>query len=509
MRTPSQDLFQLVHSMTSEERRFFRSYCRQYRGPKASNNLRLFALIEALSSYEEQAVKASFDGDLDDNQFAVAKNYLYNTVLRALSDYLGRRGGVQKIQAQLKMVEVLFHKELISQCEKLLKKTLAAAQKYAHPKLVLEVMDWQRRIWNKRQFQGVSTDALAGHREQVQTSLAQSQQLWALQNLHTAFMYNLRTGGFLHNSEESQARFATTINDDLLQAPADAYSFTTRLPYHHTWGIYHMMLGDRAEAMHHLGALVAALDRAPDIAHDHFEFYVTAHYNYATACLQMDRYDEVVRAIGQLDRLKTAFNSQKAKLFACIFLLRVEVYAGTQQVDRALNEALEASAKIGLYREQLTHDERISVSMTIAFILFLHGSYQACHRLIQQEMGADVVAGKADLHVTVEMMRLILYFEMDEEELRAQTSRALSRFFLKHKARYAIESALIRALDRFQTTGDSIQDQQFFKRLYAQHKQMCSDPKESRPVEYFNFGLWLASRASGTPMPEVLRSMAP
>jgi hypothetical protein len=509
MRSPSQDLFALIASMTPEEKRFFKADARYHGNAKLSNNQRLFAWIESQAHYDEAQIKAKFAGELDSNQFAVAKNYLYTSLLKSLSAYLGERGTIRKARQQLKMVEVLFHKELIAQAEKLLCRCMTMLSKHEHPILMLEALDWQRRIWNKRFFQGVAPEALAQHITQVETLIAQAKELAGLQNLHTQFMYDLRTGGFLHSASTLQDRFAHTLSHPLLQVGPASYQLPARLAYYHTWGLYHFMSGRPQEAATELGKLIHDLDQSPEFAYDYFELYVVAHYNYATACLRIDHYAEATRSVGHLDRLKASFYSQKAKLFLCIYLLRVEIFAGTGQMHLALDETLEAQVKMNLYRDLLTGTERVSVGITMAFILFVHQRLRACHQVIRQEMTPEIVAGNPDLHIAVEIMRMALYFELAEDDLLSQTYRAFQRFVHSRPGRYKLEMEMMRDLQQFQRQADIKAERTFFKALHTRYISQKRDPQEQRPVEYFNFEVWIRSKADGVSMLETIDAMAP
>jgi hypothetical protein len=505
MRTPSTDLFQLIQSMTAEEKRFFKSYIRQFQSDKQANNLQLFALIDQQTAYDEAEVKHALGGRLNDNQFAVAKNYLYSSLLKALGAYLGDRGGIKKVRQQLRMLEVLFQKELISQCEKLLERILELAERYDHPSLMLEILDWQRRIWSKRYFQGLTPDQLATYETQSLQYTEQMQRHLSLQLLHTQFMYRLRTKGFLRSSADMEQEFAEILRHPLLKDAAQADTVAARIPFHHTWGIYHLILGNAQEAYHHLRLLVLKLDQSPDLAYDYFELYVSVQYNYGIACLMLDHYDEVAEAVTHLDRLKTSFTSQRARIFYCAFLLRIELLAGIQHFKEGLQEAMDAAKKLPLYARQLTAAEHISIAFTIAYVFFCHGQYRACHRLILQEMGPDRVGGNPDLQVTVEVLRLVLYFEMKEDELFVQTYRSLYRFLRKYKPRYRFESHLLQAIRRYPDQQDAAATRAFFSQLLQDMQEIGNDPNQGRTIQTFKFDHWLKAKIEGISMLEVIR----
>lgn len=505
MRTPSTDLFELVKSMTVGEKRFFRSYARQYNHDKQTQHLQLFTLIDQQEVYDETSLKAAFDSQMSDNQFAVAKNYLYTTLLKALSAYLGDRGGIKKVRQQLKMLEVLFQKELMGQCEKLLPRILDQARRYDHPILRLEVLDWQRRIWNKRYFQGLGSGDLGAYQQECLEVTEQMHRYLRLNLLHAEFMFHLRMQGFLQSPAEMERLFADILHHPLLQDASQANSFAARIPFHYTWGIYHLMMGKAQLAHRHLSQLIEELDESPDFAYDYFELYVSVQYHYGIACLMLDRYDEARLAVHNLEGLKASFTSQRARIFHCTFLLRAEVFAGTLRFEEGLQEATDAAEKLPLYQKQLTAAEHISLAFTIAYTFFVNGQYRLCQRLIVQEMGPDRMGGNPDLLVTVDVLRLILYFEMEEDDLFVQTYRSLYRFLRKWRPRYRLENHLLKAIRRYPPNNDPATVKAFFAQLLHDMEEMGKDPHLRRTIQTFKFDTWLRSKIEGITMLETIR----
>ena len=104
MRTASTDLFHLVQSMTDAEKKFFRGYIRQFQEGKVAKSMQLFNLVCKQEIYDEPLLKASMKPQLTDNQFAVCKHYLYQTLLKALSAYLGDQGAMMEVRQQLRVI---------------------------------------------------------------------------------------------------------------------------------------------------------------------------------------------------------------------------------------------------------------------------------------------------------------------------------------------------------------------------------------------------------------------
>jgi hypothetical protein len=507
MRKPSSDLFLLIHSMSADEKRHFRSYARQYQYEKQGNNLKLYNLIAAQEEYDEAAVKAALDTEMTDNQFAVAKNYLYTTLLKALATYLGERGGVQKVRQQVKIMEALFQKELIAQCEKVMAKANAMADGYDHPGLQIELLHWQRRIWSKKFFVGVTEEDVKENERQMMACLARLQRAQGLHSLNTQFMLLVRKKGYLMNAEESKDAYRAILEHPLLQEDALTDSLTARIPYHFTRGMYALMTGQHAVARAHFEPVIHDLEATPDIAYDYFDVFVSMLYNYGIACIHLNNYDKVADVVGKLASFKAMFSPQRARIFYCRFLLQGEWLAATFQFDKLLSEVAVAREKFDLLRKQLNPNEQLSIVFSMAYVYFAHGKYLECHRLLQNDLTPELVAGNTDLHIVVEILRLILYYEMREVELFVQCYRALYRHLFKLKPRYKLEMRVLTTIGKMSKQTDAVAEKEALKALHAELVEIRQNPKESRFLEYFNFETWILSKTEGITVLEAIRKV--
>lgn len=504
MRTASTDLFHLVQSMTDAEKKFFRGYIRQFQEGKVAKSMQLFNLVCKQETYDELSLKASMKPRLTDNQFAVCKHYLYQTLLKALSAYLGDQGAMMEVRQHLRMVEVLYHKELLGQCEKVLARAMELAEECGHPLLLAEVMEWQGRIWNKQQFEGVTPSMLDKFYGQLTSSAEKISQYQHLNQLHTRFMHLIRTHGFLRTPEEAQREFAEILGHQALAAPMEGFVIVAT--YHHIWSIYHLMSGNPEQALSHLRTLVLETRVNPKMYYDYFEFFVSIQYNFGIACLMLDRYPEVLVAIKNLEGLQAAFVAQKARIFHCLVLLRVEYYMGTCQFQEALQVSEEGAAELRRHAKHLSANEYMAIAFTLAFNFFTHGQYQTCKRILLQHLTPGRLHGNADTQVLVEVLRLLVYFELKEDDLFVQSCRSLYRFVNKHRPRYLIESHLLQAIRRYPLGAEPKVIQAFFQGLYDEMVQLAADPLAKRTLQTARLDFWVKAKAEGIPMAEVVRA---
>lgn len=117
----SGNLYQLIKSLTKSEKGYFKKYATFHiRSTDGSNYIKIFNAIDAQSTYSEQKLINKFKYERFINQFAVAKNYLYNIILESLEAY--HHSGAMELRGLLNRIEILTDKGLYTHAKKLLKK---------------------------------------------------------------------------------------------------------------------------------------------------------------------------------------------------------------------------------------------------------------------------------------------------------------------------------------------------------------------------------------------------
>ena len=114
--TGSDELFKLIHTLSKNEKRFFKLYCSLRPGEKTY--LLLFDVIEKQESYNEIKAKKI----IKDN-FPAVKNYLLNLIVKTLSIYHDNFSDDIEIRNLLNSVELLYYKGLYKQASRFLERT--------------------------------------------------------------------------------------------------------------------------------------------------------------------------------------------------------------------------------------------------------------------------------------------------------------------------------------------------------------------------------------------------
>ena len=140
MKTPTDKIHQLIHSMTAAEKRYFK---RHY-STKESHATQLFDFINKQSKYDETLIKEHFSESKLSKNLKVHKAQLARQLIKSLQSYHNKKNVRSKIRNGLEEIEILMSKQLFEMAHarliKLKKLCLKSNQyDYFYAIVVLEV----------------------------------------------------------------------------------------------------------------------------------------------------------------------------------------------------------------------------------------------------------------------------------------------------------------------------------------------------------------------------------
>ena len=154
----SDDLFQLIKSLTKSEKGYFKKINSIHIRGEKNNYMRLFEAIDRQEAFDEHKIILQFKGDAFTNQLSVAKNYLYNLILKSLEQYYSSINS--ELRSLLNQIEILFNKKLFKQAEKILERAKKTAQKYENIHYTLQLFVWENRLLIQLSYKGKTKEEI-------------------------------------------------------------------------------------------------------------------------------------------------------------------------------------------------------------------------------------------------------------------------------------------------------------------------------------------------------------
>ncbi|HRP53370.1 MAG TPA: hypothetical protein PLI97_07660, partial [Fluviicola sp.] len=125
---PSNELFNLVKSLSKSEKRFFKLSSSLQAGEK--NYLKIFDFIDKQKQYDEKELKDAFANEVFVKHLPSEKNHLYRLILKSLRTFYSEQSASSILKQELKNVEILYKKALFKECDKFVVRAKSIAKEH-------------------------------------------------------------------------------------------------------------------------------------------------------------------------------------------------------------------------------------------------------------------------------------------------------------------------------------------------------------------------------------------
>ncbi len=501
--TPATELFELIKSLKQTEKRYFKVFASRLTEGKQPEYLLLFNSIDAMSEYDEGALKEKLKGRAFVKQLHVAKNYLTGVILQSLAAYYHGSSAQNTIAHLLQTIEILYDKHQHNLCMRQIEKGIRLCKKYnKHPQLFI-FLDWQSKIFIRRQQYTEVQESI----QQQQTILSQlSRYLQAKQSavdIHRQFS----SQGFPRTTAETKA-----IEQKLLNFEIEENS-TVEEEYYRLFALSSFYAGagqhkKRAEIME---KLVSTLRKNEDYITEHPNIYTSALNNCYNALIgagQTDKAQKIWHSIQQWSG-KINVRRQDARIFTQMIAYDIELELalltnkGAQVINHLgqIKSFLEANG--GVFQRTNTQE----LIYNAARVCFAQGNYTEALDWLNQLLNQPASLTRQDLRSACSILFLLIQYEQGNSVLLKNMITS-TRNSLKYKRRlYAAEQLVLSALQKLNGTVIANNKKQLLAQLLSDIKKLPDHYEEAPPAIMVDVAAWADSRVTGLPMGECMAQL--
>jgi hypothetical protein len=400
MKTPSLDLFNFIHAMSSAEKRYFKKDTRD------SNTLDLFDIINEMEAYDEELVKSR----LKDSSFAgnlkVHKNRLQQILLKNLRSFHEEKTAQSRIRVLIDNAEIFQKKKMFEQAMSQLDKAIQYAEIYEEYELKLQALGIKSRLsTNLTDFEPFNVNVL--------TDMAYC--VRQIQNfIHLAAVNEkiLQTVNLSTLSKTAQIeKIESILNAEIHEKGADPISSQAERLYLHTNAIISDLKGDLITACRLSKKIVDNLASNAYLIEEKNELFLNAIINYLDFCCRLpNSAKEFIIYVEKAESHCSIFEQLQPNLlniyFSYLVLLRKEHQFETMTAlyELKINELIE---KYRLESSYLT----AKAQLMILEANFAQQNYEAVGELLHKLLNSKKAVPKEFL-IAVQIVELMHNYEM-------------------------------------------------------------------------------------------------
>lgn len=502
---PSNELFDLIKSLTKSEKRFFKLQSSLQSGDK--NYVRLFDLIDKMEEYDEELVKKTFKGEKFIKHLPSEKNHLYKLILKALRSYYGETSVSSMLKQEIKNIEILYNKALIDECSKFLERAKKLAAKNEKFYYLFELIYWEKTLLEESFEDGKFID-LNKLIEEERDVLEKLSNLAAYHVLYSKINYVFRSGGY-SRTEENIRIVEEIVNDPLIKGKNTALSKRAATICYYTQAFCNLAKGDSATALEKFMRVKTILDEAPTLKADLTKRYIRTLSNIIVCLTDLKRFEEARETIEMMKKLagEEGFSSPdiQTAIFKDAGLSQLQIHHFTGQFTRGLAEMEELTKNLSVYEGKLHKEHELAFFYQFAYIHFGAGNYSKSLSWLNKVLNDNETDLRQDLYSYARLFNLVLHYELGNYDLLEYTIKSTVRYLQKRMRDFPVEKLIIEQFKKLIRAQSAADKRKVFQHFREQLDLLIQKPEDEVVLKYFDFKSWLESKISGESFEELVQ----
>lgn len=486
------DLFQLIKSLDQSEKRYFKIFATMHiKGQEENKYIQLFDAIEKQSEYDEAEIRKKFKNEKFLNQLHVAKNYLYNNILKSLRLFHSERSKLNELMDILRDVQILFDKSLYKQCRKLLDKAKKIAYTYEKHSHILAVLDWEKTLARTSAYANTEEKDLMGYYDEINYTmdkLTNINEYWKL--TMKSFLLRKKQGEIRDKTELK--KFNEIIKHPLLQSENKASSFQSKTFYFNIKGLYYFTNKDYKNLLHHCLKLVELLEAYPLLRKE--DNYIASLYNLLLVQIELKKYDDALGTIKKLRAIESHSPALQTRIFVTSYDTELNLYLRTGEFEKGKPLVSEIEQGVKNFGEKINKESEVLFSFNIAYLYFGLGEFNESLKWINKIINDKDLNIREDIQCFARILNLLIHYELGNYDLIEYIMKSTRRYLSNKNKLNKFELITLNYIRKL-INADIDDDKMFIYNEWKKELNAISDDiLEIKAFEYFDFVSWLESK---------------
>lgn len=489
-------LHELIHSLTPNEKGYFKK-----NAGGSANYIKLFDAMDAQHSYDEAAIKKKFKGEKFIIQFSVAKNYLYEAILKALSAYSAEQYVEQKVFAIFSQTQILIDKGLYAQAFKLLNKGIDICETNELIGLRFQLHLLERKLYL---LQATDKEAAMPVVDLIRTSdyitraITDYTQLLALHYQQMAIAYESSTIKGEQQKKTHEAIFKqaqqvvpTTRMAAMLQADVRINYYSSKADYEKSY--------------HEIADALSKIKTHP-YYNNHEQISTVILYDLAlTDALRSGKLKEFEKHLSDFKKLE--LSSEPVKISATLSYARFALVYFDMKAERKKLMVLtdETQKQVKTYGAKIRKDLHLGVIIAFCSAMLEYGEYQRALDWIALYREYPKLDRHYDFQAFILIFQLIAHYELGNAVFVNNILENLRYFLKKNKQQTPFEEIILLSFKHLSQITDKEKLQKKLEKHLSELRSYADHfPGAANNVVLPIFAAFLQSKTSGKKYHEFL-----
>ena len=486
MKHPSLELFQLIMTLTMNEKRHFKLYAMHNNENSTPRYIQLFDLIDILIKKNKSYNEIELKKKIETKRFDILKQSLFNKIIDSLVVYYQKSEEISLNNA-LSKAHILQRKGMFDVAAKYIQKyqTKNVNNNHFLHDLGMQIID------STNHPTGININNIEGNYKEQKRILYQldntNEYLYLYSNYIKTYM---RKGTNVRSTKDLQ-EFTNIVDNELLRDYDKATNFTSK-SYFNIINSIHSEVSNSGSSHFFCAQQLQLFEDYPTKKKERYLSYILAKINHQIALIKSKKYDEFLDSLKSLQAEKISY-SREGMLIELgsimnhlLYFITIQQYTEAEIIINRINKLEKKySPFIGL-------DNKISYTHNIIITYFSLKKYRLAFKWINELLNEGRYKSlRSDIQISIRLINLIIHFELKNEDQLTYYIIGTYRYLAKRKLLYKTEHEILSFLKKALKNND---ENILFKELYNKLILLHKDRFESKFINELHIITWLESK---------------
>lgn len=437
----SDDLFQLIKSLSSNEKGYFKKSASKHVRGKKNNYVRLFEAIDKQNSYNENKILQKFKKETLVKHLPSAKNYLYRLILNALNDYHADKSAVATIREQLGFIANLKRKRLYKQTLKQLEKAKKMTQKYEQYNYWLQILEEEITI-----HQEVKSEKGAFLIQKLQVEadeiIVQIQINQTYQKLYNTVFWAANQQIFATNEQQIQ-HFERILQNELLQKKNIPTTFTGQMLYFKIQQICYYQTHQMEKSRVCAKQMIELCEAYPHFVKESPFAYLALLNNWIVSCFLMKNWEELFEVAQKIKALPVGSKHEEVRQFTTVYNAELTYFTQQNNLEKINQTIKAAKVKLEEYGDLVAKASRLVWFFNFSNIYFIFKAYDLSLEWMNRFLNLYETGIREEIYNKAVFVNLAIHYELGNERLLESLIRQVYRYTQQKAQTYQFEKILL------------------------------------------------------------------
>ncbi len=477
----NKSLHQLIHSLSTNEKRFFKLYASRHSIGGENNYVKLFSLFEKVKVFDDKEIKKLASKATFIKYFSAEKNYLYNLLLDCLDIYHRETSIDRQISKLINTGRVLMERKLNSQGASALKNAKKLSVLHDRQEN-LTTINYLLKM-NDFGSEDISLKSLQKYHEEERNSLKQLYEKQKYQHAFEQLLLHRRLYGITADDnvvEELIAQYphvAEPIPEAFDAFGIEAYYLISRLEYCR-------ITRNKTEGRVISRKLLKSMECDQNkIAGEYIELYIYALFVFVA----FRYYDSIEEAHFQLKKLRNldkyidarVTKNEHARCFEYYFTALTDLWLEKKSFSEIHHEIREFEMAFEKYEPYLTPTFVLTMHFNIACLFFGLGEYKEALKWVNKVRNTNTQF-RQDIFYDLRTLNLIIHLELGNEYLLPSLIKSALYYHKNSRHEVGLQKLIISSINALMKAESKTEEQTIYETLRAGLLEMKDNPQENR-----------------------------